>query len=214
MASHRLVSAGSPVASSSSATRECCDRRSFHSQRAPNRHPKMTGRGRTHPGNCFPERKCCTRTATATAERPSPIVCPWQAMSPSDGQPVASDPAFSRDDRVSAGRTLEILRGPRGVNPTGAGDEQTFRTPNVWSSRQARPSEGDTWTCPKTGADVSHSRRRRHLPEVPCLSAESDASIVTRWIASPAPSALRVSHPLSGLLPMHPRSCISSRIHS
>lgn len=49
-----------------------------------------------------------------------------------------------------------------------------------------------------------HSRSRRHLPEVLCLSAKSDTPIVARWIASPAPSALRVSHPLSGLIPAYP----------
>jgi hypothetical protein len=35
----------------------------------------------------------------------------------------------------------------------------------------------------------------------------------TRWLTTPAPSALRVSHPLSGLIPAHPRGCISSHIH-
>jgi hypothetical protein len=67
------------------------------------------------------------------------------------------------------------------------------------SGRRPDPPEG--------GCPVSRSRNRRHLPEVQCLSTESDAPIVTRWIASPAPSALRVSHPLSGLIPAHPRGC-------
>lgn len=57
---------------------------------------------------------------------------------------------------------------------------------------------------PEGSGPWPHSRSRRHLPEVLCLSAKSDASIVTRWIASPAPSALTVSHRLSGLIPMHP----------
>jgi hypothetical protein len=74
----------------------------------------------------------------------------------------------------------------------------------IHQERRPAPSE-DGWPA-------SHSRNRRHLPEVLCLSAESDAPIVARWIASPAPSALRVSHPLDGFVPAHPRGCISSHI--
>jgi len=36
---------------------------------------------------------------------------------------------------------------------------------------------------------------------------------LTCWLTSPAPSPLRVSHPLRGLIPVHPRGCISSHIH-
>jgi len=55
---------------------------------------------------------------------------------------------------------------------------------------------------------------RRRLPEVRCLSAESGISIVTRRFTSPTPSALSVSHALSGLIPIHPRGLVSCHIHS
>lgn len=206
--------AESPVARSSSATRRFCGRRSFHSQHAPPRPPKKTGRGSTHPRNCFPRHRCCTRTATAIVERPSPVVCPWQAMSPSDGQPVASDPASPAPTAFPQVGNSRFSVTRRGINPIGTGGEQTFRTPHRVVEPTSTTIRRRHTDLSEDRCNVSHSRSRRHLPEVPCLSAESDASIVTRWIASPAPSALRVSHPLSGLLPMHPRGCISSHIHS
>lgn len=49
--------------------------------------------------------------------------------------------------------------------------------------------------------------------EVRCLSAEAAAVIVTCRIASPTPSALRVSHSLSGFTPPTPRGSISRHIH-
>lgn len=53
-------------------------------------------------------------------------------------------------------------------------------------------------------SDTSHG--------VQCLPTKSTSRIVTRRLASPTPSALRVSHPLSGLIPAHPCGCISSHI--
>lgn len=49
---------------------------------------------------------------------------------------------------------------------------------------------------------------------VRCLSAKSDERIVLRRFASPTPFALRVSHPLSDLIPVHPCGSISRHIHS
>lgn len=49
--------------------------------------------------------------------------------------------------------------------------------------------------------------------EVRCLSAEAATVIVTCRIASPTPSALRVSHSLSGFIPPTPRGSISRHIH-
>jgi hypothetical protein len=141
------------VASSSSATRRLCGRRSFHSQRAPTRPPKKAGRGSTLPRNCFPRRRCCTRAATAITERPSPIVCSWQAMSPSDGQPVASDPASPGTDRVSAGRALEALRGPTRGEPRRHRRRTSFRTPH-------RVVEPTSTTIRRRHMDLSEDRCR------------------------------------------------------
>jgi len=53
-------------------------------------------------------------------------------------------------------------------------------------------------------SDTSHGVR--------CLSTESVTMIVECRIASPTPSALRVSHPLSGFIPSSPRGFISRHI--
>lgn len=122
--------AESPVASSSSATRRFCSRRSFHPQRAPARPPKKAGRGSMLPRNCFPWGRCCTRAATVIAERPFPIVCPWQAMNPamnSRSQATQRPRAPTAFPRVERSR-FSVVR--RGVNLAGTGDEQTFRTPH------------------------------------------------------------------------------------
>lgn len=58
-----------------------------------------------------------------------------------------------------------------------------------------------------TGAknsDTSHGVR--------CLSTKSASRIVARRLASPAPSALRVSHPPSGFIPSRPRGSVSRHI--
>jgi hypothetical protein len=55
---------------------------------------------------------------------------------------------------------------------------------------------------------------RRRLPEVRCLSAKSVTVVGTRRFTSPTPSALRVSHPLSGLLPPRPCGFVSRHIRS
>lgn len=93
-------------------------------------------------------------------------------------------------------------------NPKVAGfiehGEQTCRDHIVWPRSTSSNTRERAQRLSGDRALVSHSRSRRHLPEVRCLSAASDASIVARWLASPAPSALRVSHPLSGFIPMHP----------
>jgi hypothetical protein len=141
------------VASSSSATRRFCGRRSFHSQHAPARPPKKAGRRSTLPRNCFPRRKCCTRAATATTERPFPVVCPWQAMSPSDDQPVASDPVSPRTDRVSAGRAFEVLRGPTRGEPRPHWRRTTIRTPH-------RVVEPTSTTIRRRHTDLSEDRCR------------------------------------------------------
>jgi hypothetical protein len=44
-------------------------------------------------------------------------------------------------------------------------------------------------------------------------SAEPARAIVAQWFTSPLPSALRVSHPLSGLIPPGPRGFVSRHIH-
>lgn len=189
MASHRLVPTESPVASSSSATRRFCDHRSFHSQRAPTHLPKKVHRGSTRSENCFPGRRCCTRTATATVEQPSPVVCPWQAMSPSDGQPVASDPASPRTDRVSAGRALEDLPVQRGVNPIGTRDEQTFRTPH-------RVVEPTSTTIRRRHTDPSEDRHKcvsQQEPKTPSRGSVpfSGVRCIDRYALGCLPSAIR-----------------------
>jgi hypothetical protein len=69
----------------------------------------------------------------------------------------------------------------------------TDRAPR--ETRSARPHS-------KVSDDASHGVR--------CLSASSALVIVVCRLASPAPSALRVSHPLSGLIPPTPRGSVSS----
>lgn len=194
--------AASPVASSSSATRRFCGHRSYHSQRAPARPPKKAGRGNTLPRNRFPGRRCCTRAATAIAERPSPVVCPWQAMSPSDGQPVASDPASPGVDRVSAGRALEVLRGPTRGEPRQ--HRRRIDLPHTTSCGRA-----DKHDHPK----ATHRPARRQAPM--CLTA-GDEDTFPRFRAfqrNQMHRSLRAGlppqrHPLSGFLTL---SAVCSR---
>jgi hypothetical protein len=90
--------------------------------------------------------------------------------------------------------------------------ERTCRDHDMWSARQTHTPGGDDRIRPKAGVRRLAAGIEDTFPRFGYLSAESDMPIVTRWLTTPAPSALRVSHPLSGLIPAHPRGCISSHI--
>jgi hypothetical protein len=73
---------------------------------------------------------------------------------------------------------------------------------------------GAATDLPEDRRPAPRSRDRRHLPRFGAFQRNQMCRSLMRWIASPAPSAPRVSHPLSGLIPAHPRGCVSSRIRS
>jgi len=74
-------------------------------------------------------------------------------------------------------------------------------------SRRAEPADSiargyaDDGCAEAKNSDISHG--------VQCLPTKSASRIVTRRLASPTPSALRVSHPLSGLIPSKPCGFVS-----
>jgi hypothetical protein len=74
-------------------------------------------------------------------------------------------------------------------------------------SRRAEPADSiardyaDDGCAEAKNSDTSHG--------VQCLPTKPASRIVTRRLASPTPSALRVSHPLSGLIPSKPCGFVS-----
>jgi len=70
------------------------------------------------------------------------------------------------------------------------------------ASGEASP---DRTSAEQASCDASHGVR--------CLSAESAPGIVACRFTSPTPSALGVSHPLSGLILPSPRGFVSRHIH-
>jgi hypothetical protein len=123
-------------------------------------------------------------------------------------QRIASDPVPMttlrfRERRIGCAQTPSR---PKAVTKYGVHERTSHDHTHVVGATNSS-TRGRLPDLPEGRIPASRSRNRRHLPEVRCLSAESDMPIVTRWIASPAPSALRVSHPLSGLIPAHPRGC-------
>lgn len=76
------------------------------------------------------------------------------------------------------------------------------------SSLLACPSSRKRLDCPALATKVFSNTSLG----VRCLSTELTWMVVTRRFASPTPSALRVSHSLSGLIPSEPRGFISRHI--
>jgi hypothetical protein len=100
-------------------------------------------------------------------------------------------------------------------------EERQSRTARSRGRTMGQPQEAnrsiDRRPCRNRRSDTterSAPRSAEHLPEVRCLSAKTDARIVMCRLASPTPSALRVSHPLSDLSLTHPRGFVSRRIRS
>jgi hypothetical protein len=206
------------VSGSSGAMRRHADTRSTSSRRSgecPERH--------TPPLRSFPLGREPDAGARSFIATPAPPLAD-RRRSEVARQAVLPAPMTARGDRERSTRdnTLRLrnasdrawpIRTPprRTASPTSRVDGSpaaTSRGPSDKPVHQERPP-----ALPEGRMPGSRSRSRRHLPEVLCLSTESDVSIVVRWIASPAPSALRVSHPLNGLIPTHPRGSISSHIH-
>jgi len=86
---------------------------------------------------------------------------------------------------------------------TPVGERATHRNHTAFDTRHPKTSHVLTSRNIEL-SDTSHGVRR--------LSTESATTIVARRIASPAPSALRVSHPPSGFIPSQPRGLVSCHI--
>jgi len=146
---------------------------------------------------------------SSTTVRPSQVVESRQAASSNRWSLEGSQAIRRRYGRLRLRsppeRTTRCSSHPK-VQPSNECNERTSHDHIMWSSDKLI-HQGATTGSTLRWRPASHSRNRRHLPEVRCLSAESDVPIVARWIASPAPSAPRVSHPLSGLIPAHPCGC-------
>jgi hypothetical protein len=106
---------------------------------------------------------------------------------------------------------------PTITNDSAAGHRQRDLAAARCATRNCKPEHRPMHSVDTTEAAQQigpHRRSRGHLPEVRHLPAKIDARIVACRLASPTPSTLRVSHPLSGLILTHPRGFVSRRIRS
>jgi hypothetical protein len=172
---------------------------------ATGRNPEVrSARGRTHPISTDDLRKGCThldrRVEVETRTRrsaPGP---------PRTGATDRSRRALRRGPSVHDGKPSRRSRGPRGGESVGDTLENQGR-------RQTRSPRRPP-ACPKTGAGSLAAEIEDTFPRFGAFQRNQMYRSLIRWVASPTPSALRVSHPPSGLIPVHPRDCVSSRIHS
>lgn len=95
-------------------------------------------------------------------------------------------------------------------------ESQMFRTILSRPHRVVRmtnpPPESDDRTYPKAVFGVSQQEFEDTFPRFVAFRRNQTCRSLMRWFTSPTPSALRVSHPLSGLIPAHPCGCVSSHI--
>jgi hypothetical protein len=152
---------------------------------------------------------------SSTTVRSSQIANPRQAARSFDGR--------SRDRKRSGSDAAAAF--PRAAPPDASAvsharkREQTRRctsetvmTTNVVGATNP-DTKGRRESHPKTGARRLAAGIEDTFPRFVAFRRNQVNRSLTRWIASPAPSAPRVSHPLSGLIPAHPRGCVSSHIH-
>jgi hypothetical protein len=177
--------------------------------------PKKASRRITLPVGCDSESSAKHASpCSAATVRSSQIVDPRQAAWPYGNR--------SRDRKRSGPMTTLRCRERRiggtrhPSRPEAATDDQvharTGRDHIVWSAQQTQPPEGDDRICPKAEARSLAAGIEDTFPRFNAFRRNQMRRSL-RWIASPAPSAPRVSHPLSGFIPAHPRGYISSHIH-
>lgn len=141
----------------------------------------------------------------ATRARPTPEGVLHSRFRGARVSPAARHPKTSYRGSTAAALSYDPPRTIEQDRPTS--HQRTAHTGPVRSS--AEPPQPP---CRSGELVTTRSRSRRHLPKVRYLSAKSDWPIVTRRLASPTPSAPRVSHSLSGFLPANPRGSVSRHI--
>jgi hypothetical protein len=125
------------------------------------------------------------------------------------GQPHEGSQAIRHPWGVAFPRTVPPYHRRRS-RPESADRHRRQRTTchdhDVWS--RDKPSIGGHQPEPPGGGDrLLTAGIEDTFPRFVAFRRSQMRRSLTRWIASPAPSALRVSHPLSGLIPAHPRGC-------
>lgn len=141
----------------------------------------------------------------ATRARPTPEGVRHSRLRGTRVSPAARPPKKSYRGPTAAAMSCDPPRTIEQDRPTS--HQRTAHTGPVRSSAKASQPP-----CRSGELVTTRSRSRRHLPKVRYLSAKSEWPIVARRLASPTPSAPRVSHSLSGFLPASPRGSISRHI--
>jgi hypothetical protein len=167
-----------------------------------------------------------TRSASEAASNSLGRTAPEGAvMHVSSGENASSTPKcrFGCADRPT--RHLSAGNPPSDSQPSSKaiGSLPEGRSPTtscLWSPWHHRHEpDGEPWPPAESPQLVRQRRIRqtdspagccRRLPEVRCLSTKSARRSFMCRFASPTPSAPRVSHPLSGLIPPTPRGYVSS----
>lgn len=185
------------------------------------RNPKVTFSGvavhRANPATCNPWSS--TTPCHRRWNRSSPVVshrsdthdCATTRHTPEGGGLGGVMPDRSRDSlRLSAALPPQAMT-PQADSPICVRGRTRVRA--TMCERRHRQMSVPPTGEPAVGDWLTPGNQRR-LPEVRCLSAKSVEAIVLRRFTSPTPSALGVSHPLSGLIPPRPRGFVSRHIRS
>jgi len=125
---------------------------------------------------------------------------------------IASDPAPMsrlRCRESSHQNTRESVTAVRRSQTSNATNKPAMTT-SSGPADKTLPPEGNDRNRPKAGRRRLSAGIKDTFPRFIAFRRSEMRRSLIRWFASPTPSALRVFHPLSGLIPAHPRGCVSS----